>query len=339
MATPPKNRKESHPARNVNNLYDRLEDARKRRAEAMALKTPANDSAPVPKTQPIPLARPTQAFPKIVMPEPEEIVAEAPPKKSPRFGLVIASVLALAALAVLALTQDQTGPAQAPNVEQAAAPENIPSATPPSASNDAPPSQSPSALPAVEIASASQLAPEAFLPKPQITNLRPPFAAPIGTDLAVSINAEDSFRPDIFVSAPAAPSADFAFVPNQPVILQISLNIPASANRAEVNEITRALEESRHQLNTPRTVDYVIRNTQVRYYHQSDAIAAQQLADGVSGVLRDFTDYRPSPPQGLVEIFIAGRSTTTTPREPEGLASDLRQLRDNIRNALRSITR
>jgi hypothetical protein len=49
-----------------------------------------------------------------------------------------------------------------------------------------------------------------------------------------------------------------------------------------------------------------IRQTQVRYYHPEDAAAADLVAAAVGGPARDFTDFRPQPPAGTVEVWLEG---------------------------------
>jgi hypothetical protein len=44
----------------------------------------------------------------------------------------------------------------------------------------------------------------------------------------------------------------------------------------------------------------------VRYYHPEDAAAADLVAGAVGGVARDFTDFRPQPAEGTVEVWLQG---------------------------------
>lgn len=68
--------------------------------------------------------------------------------------------------------------------------------------------------------------------------------------------------------------------------------------------------------------------TNIRYYHPEDRAAAF----AISGILapgagdaapeaRDFTDFRPQPAAGVIEVWISGRAPTTAPRAVQPAAS------------------
>ena len=110
------------------------------------------------------------------------------------------------------------------------------------------------------------------------------------------------------------------------------------ANASEAQTVLRALDQSGFEVSAPRSVTFAVRDTQVRFFHASDAPAARDLATDIGGIARDFTSYTPSPPEGLVEVYVAGRSAPAAPtRTSRGLAGDIRQLTENIGNALRAL--
>ena len=68
----------------------------------------------------------------------------------------------------------------------------------------------------------------------------------------------------------------------------------------------------------PQTVrvSLVISRTNVRYFHSADAPAAQAAAQSLGAALRDFTSFRPVPPAGTIEIWLAGRPPLQPARQP-----------------------
>lgn len=56
-----------------------------------------------------------------------------------------------------------------------------------------------------------------------------------------------------------------------------------------------------------------IRETNVRYYHPADAEAAKVLAAELDVTARDFTNVSPSPPAGLIEVWLRGSAVEKAP--------------------------
>ena len=61
---------------------------------------------------------------------------------------------------------------------------------------------------------------------------------------------------------------------------------------------------------TPKPVDFTISETNIRYFHPADRAAAEDLAGALGARLRDFTGYSPSPPDGTIELWLAGKGNT-----------------------------
>jgi hypothetical protein len=61
-------------------------------------------------------------------------------------------------------------------------------------------------------------------------------------------------------------------------------------------------------------VRFKVSETHVRYYHREDAAAATALADILGTEARDHTAFRPRPPDGTVEVFLAGERGASAPR-------------------------
>ena len=80
---------------------------------------------------------------------------------------------------------------------------------------------------------------------------------------------------------------------------------------------------------------FTISRTNIRYFHAEDRDPAETLADVIGGELRDFTNFRPSPAVGVIEIWMAGSGVGVS--SGSGLSQDLQRLQDDIQNALDSI--
>ena len=194
-------------------------------------------------------------------------------------------------------------------------------------------------------ARAPEAAPEALAldttPAPQP---RPEDLAGPGTDAAIEQETETvvDLSPDDEPLAEVATSQDTtssveAERPVEMRDIRVVLNAPRTVPDASLAAVIEALEQSGANAD-PRRVNLTISNSNVRYFHSEDAEAAAIIANGIGARLRDFTDFEPAPPEGLVEIWMAGReisAPTQTARGPlDQLAQDLRQLERDLRRAL-----
>ena len=84
---------------------------------------------------------------------------------------------------------------------------------------------------------------------------------------------------------------------------------PTGAQSAD--EMVAALQASGAFEPSAVPVDFSISRTNIRYFHAEDKPAAEAaakslIAAGADPEVRDFTDYRPQPAAGVVEIYLAG---------------------------------
>jgi hypothetical protein len=63
-------------------------------------------------------------------------------------------------------------------------------------------------------------------------------------------------------------------------------------------------------------VGFTVRQTHVRFYHADDRDGAARLADAVGVEMRDFTESRPLPPAGTLEVWVSGVARARPPAEP-----------------------
>ena len=114
---------------------------------------------------------------------------------------------------------------------------------------------------------------------------------------------------------------------------------------ADVEDVVAALTETGFTVSDPARVTFRISSNHVRFYHAADAEAAAALAAEIGGPARDFTTFSPAPPEGLIEVWLAGSTsgavakTTTTrkkPRAPVSEEAQIQALRDRLIQQLRS---
>jgi hypothetical protein len=89
------------------------------------------------------------------------------------------------------------------------------------------------------------------------------------------------------------------------------VHAPATLTEAEIATAADAFEAAGFGAITPKTVDVNIRETNVRYYSAEDQGIAARLAGVLGARLRDFTGFSPKPPEGTVEVWLAGRGSAT----------------------------
>lgn len=89
------------------------------------------------------------------------------------------------------------------------------------------------------------------------------------------------------------------------------VHAPATLTEAEIATAADAFEAAGFGAITPKTVDVNIRETNVRYYSAEDQAIAARLAGVLGARLRDFTGFSPKPPEGTVEVWLAGRGSAS----------------------------
>lgn len=151
------------------------------------------------------------------------------------------------------------------------------------------------------------------------------------------------------VSADARPVADLAPAPLPPVAVgegprdaerlpeivpldemsyvTVFLRVPETVPQERLSEISAMLSAAGLELRPAARVDYVVSWSQVRYFHPEDAAVAERIGQALAAEPRDFADYRPSPPRGVIEVFIEGEVLTGGPEEARGVEVPVTRLR------------
>lgn len=112
--------------------------------------------------------------------------------------------------------------------------------------------------------------------------------------------------------------------------ISVLLNAPRAIPADAVAQKRESLAESGYRVGEPRRVSITISRDQIRYFHSVDAAAAQALGATIGARVRDFTNLRPRPGVGTIEIWLAGGSgrVARAPTREEILRSNvLRRLR------------
>ncbi len=141
--------------------------------------------------------------------------------------------------------------------------------------------------------------------------------------------------------APEAPVADAPATTLFPG--PVVLHAPKSVADAELAEAVDRLGAAGVPVRDPSRVGFTVSESNVRYFHAADAEAAAAIADTLDARLRDFTSFAPAPPEGTIEIWLAGKggsgSTTarkSTNRTLRPLDQRLLNLRNRILQQLRN---
>jgi hypothetical protein len=253
-------------------------------------------------------------------PNPRDRSGTIPARRRPLMTLLAGCVLG-ASLTALVVVGVQGVPQKAPL--STAAPPARSAATPGEADKPAlaartPPAEVVPTDPAPQIASADPV------PEPETESS----ATEVGADIipevspeAAAMNAESEPEADVeFVAAEANSPTAPETLPEEPSpqppataaasIERVIVNAPPSVAGAARDETTTLLREAGWPADDARTSPFTIRETHVRYYHPEDQAAAEELAALFSASARDFTDYSPSPGDGMIELWLAGRAPT-----------------------------
>jgi hypothetical protein len=109
-----------------------------------------------------------------------------------------------------------------------------------------------------------------------------------------------------------APPTD-ARVPGAGTLL-VRVAVPGTAPDGDVDRVSAVLAAAGVGESRLDRVSHRVSESHLRYYHSRDAEAAAALARAMNLDLRDFTRFRPAPPDGMIEVFLAGESTAPAPR-------------------------
>ena len=335
-------------------VYDRLEDARKRRKELLAkgngpaprtppsLRASNEPSAPKERTAPIAPAPIPPVAPVSAPPKPR---AEAPvpgPRPEPRriggywMGLLQAMVAIALIAALIAVFQPFGTEPEIPAT--AATPLQRETVAP------APIVQEPSPEPNQTIASFTVTTDGPTLrPTPEPTSLGltiAPLISPVfettPARLAPPAPRDAPFDPapeaapplpannaPVFLAStpPVRPVPDTATATPETRTLSglaettnVVLLVPAFVPQSDAEAAVSAAATLGIPVDQTRRASVSISRTNIRYFHAEDAEAATRLASALGGIARDFTNFNPPPSVGTIEVWLEGRGGSTSNR-------------------------
>jgi hypothetical protein len=129
----------------------------------------------------------------------------------------------------------------------------------------------------------------------------------------------------------------------------VRVAVPGTVPDPEVEALVGVLQDVGLGDGRFTRVNFTVTETHVRYYLPADAEAAATLGEIIGADVRDHTNFRPSPPDGTLEIYIAGDSAAPPPRaaasqrasapqraRPPAPEDEMTRMRNNILNRLRS---
>ena len=102
----------------------------------------------------------------------------------------------------------------------------------------------------------------------------------------------------------------------------VVLNAPNTLSDEEVATAANDIRETGMSIGRVDRVDFRISATQVRFFRPEDEAPAAVMANRIGAQARDFTSYRPSPPAGTIEIFLAGGSVSTARRNTRAVRDE-----------------
>lgn len=136
-----------------------------------------------------------------------------------------------------------------------------------------------------------------------------------------------------FVDVPVADDNDM--LPDG--VGQVYIYAPRRAPRDRANEVVTTLRDAGASVRAPTTTAATIRQTHIRYYHAEDAEAARAAAKIIGADARDFTNYAPSPPVGMLEVWIAGTGAPKVTSRASSGGDSVRGLGQAVKRLFRSI--
>ncbi len=116
------------------------------------------------------------------------------------------------------------------------------------------------------------------------------------------------------------------------------LNAPSTLTEEEIGIVAASVRETGMSLDGVNRVNFKISAKQVRFFYSDDAKLASAVAQHIGAQARDFTDYRPSPPVGSIEIYLAGKGNSVARKAPrrKKSISEAERLRSKIVRRLRN---
>lgn len=132
--------------------------------------------------------------------------------------------------------------------------------------------------------------------------------------------------PDVEISAQSPDP------PLPTISADVSLFVPTRLSDDEAGEAFQTLTQENSSRVTTARVNYSVRQTQVRYYHSSDADSAAKVAEVIGGISRDFTGSASKTRPGHIEVYLAGTGSGQPRRAaPNSFEAFLERLLQDLR--------
>ena len=176
-----------------------------------------------------------------------------------------------------------------------------------------------------------------------------PDSPPLIADPEAGPPLPQTVPPLVLTSTPPIPQRPTPVENTEPQIVNpglaeatnVVLLVPAFVPQAEAEDAIQTAAALGIPVDQTRRANLSISQTNIRYFHAEDAEAATILASGLGGIARDFTNFRPPPNPGVIEIWIEGQGGSTSNQgsaTARGIEADLEALRNSIQRALNIAT-
>jgi len=87
--------------------------------------------------------------------------------------------------------------------------------------------------------------------------------------------------------------------------LQVALHISPDLSQAELDDAYATVTTAGVELASSSIASFGVPQSEVRYFHKSDALSAKRMAQELRINVRDYSAYRPAPVAGTLEIWFA----------------------------------
>jgi hypothetical protein len=176
-----------------------------------------------------------------------------------------------------------------------------------------------------------------------------PDSPPVISDPDAATSPPQPVPPLVLTSTPPVRQAIAAIETQIPPVVNpgladatnVVLLVPAFVPQTEAEDAIATAATLGIPVDQTRRASVSISQTNIRYFHAEDAEAATILASGLGGIARDFTNFRPPPNPGVIEIWIEGQGGRTNNQGSStvrGIEADLEALRNSIQRALNIAT-
>jgi len=187
------------------------------------------------------------------------------------------------------------------------------------------------------------------IPATSVAPLSQPVVAPGDTTIVSSVAVSDGLtitppaqivEPSFDVAALTmtgpAPFKDSLRLPNAENFT-LHVSAPVTVSDKTVETVLASLRPTGIELSRVNSVPFKVSATQVRYFHAADAKQAKAIASRIGADTRDFTSFRPSPPDGWIEVYLAGDGAPAAPKKVHRARpkSEAERLHDSLVQSLR----